>query len=532
MSASVVQHQVNLDQESLADSGLPEGWVASTVGQTCDLNPTKPPKNALPADAPVTFVPMAAVDAESGTISSLAERPYGEIRGGYTAFRDGDVIMAKITPCMENGKAAIARSLANGMGFGSTEFHVLRPTGAATPEFLFHYIRQDSFRKAAEAEMRGAVGQWRVPAEFLESAALPLPPLAEQQRIVEAVEALLAQVNTARQRLAKVPTILKRFRRSVLAAACSGRLTEDWRISQSNSETAHDLIDRVRTLHASAGFGYGGKAAPPTDDVHTLSASELPETWAVAPLMWLCGPGRPITYGILKPGPDVDDGVPYVRVADYPNGQLVVSGVRRTSLEIAHAYRRSALRAGDVLLAIRGTYGRVCRVPAELAGANITQDTARVSVHDGLSADYVELYLRCPSVQDRLSRAAKGVAVRGVNIGDVRALQVSVPPLTEQQEVVRRVGELFALADAIERRVKAATARAERLTQAVLARAFRGELVPTEAELARREGRSYEPAEVLFRRIAGSRAEAGKAAASVTERQRRWAPASRMPRLI
>ena len=122
--------------------------------EVCAINPPKPAADALPSDARVTFVPMPSVDADRGTIANPSTRPFGEVRRGFTAFRNDDVIMAKITPCMENGKAAIARNLQNGLGFGSTEFHVLRSNGAVLPEYLFHFIRQESFRKAAEAEMR------------------------------------------------------------------------------------------------------------------------------------------------------------------------------------------------------------------------------------------------------------------------------------------------------------------------------------------------------------------------------------------
>jgi type I restriction enzyme S subunit len=126
---------------------------------------------------------------------------------------------------MENGKVAIARNLTNGLGFGSTEFHVLRSKGAIIPEYLFHYLRQEWFRRTAEAEMTGSVGQRRVPKEFLHNFLIPLPPLDEQKRIVAKVEELLARVNGTKERLAKVSAILKRFRQSVLAAACSGQLT-------------------------------------------------------------------------------------------------------------------------------------------------------------------------------------------------------------------------------------------------------------------------------------------------------------------
>lgn len=334
---------------------------------------------------------------------------------------------------------------------------------------------------------------------------IPLPPVAEQRRIVAKVEELLARVNAARERLAKVPAVLKRFRQAVLAAACSGRLTADWREDQPGVESASQLLDLLRQTHERNGSGHGGKAAPPTEGVHTLASSEFPDTWALAELKWLCEPGSPITYGILKPGPNQYSGIPYIRVVDFPDDRLHTDGIRRTTSTIADQYHRSALRVGDVLLSIRGTVGRVCRVPQGLDGANITQDTARISVHKQILADYVEIYLRCASVQHRLTEAMKGVAVRGVNIGDVRALQVAVPPRPEQDEIVRRVEALFKLAELIEKRVVAATVRAEKLTQAILAKAFRGELVPTEAELARREGRDYEPASVLLARIRASR---------------------------
>ncbi len=119
-----------------AIDGVPEGWLLTTLSEVCEINPPKPPKNALSADAPVTFVPMPAVDEEKGAITAPQTRPFAEVRNGYTAFRENDVIMAKITPCMENGKAAIAQGLTNGLAFGSTEFHVLRSTGVVLPEML------------------------------------------------------------------------------------------------------------------------------------------------------------------------------------------------------------------------------------------------------------------------------------------------------------------------------------------------------------------------------------------------------------
>jgi type I restriction enzyme S subunit len=136
-----------------------------------------------------------------------------------------------------------------------------------------------------------------------------------------------------------------------------------------------------------------------------------------------------------------------------------------------------------VLLSIRGSYGRLCRVPSELEGANITQDTARLALHELINPDYVVMFLKAPATQDRMRRAARGVAVRGLNIGDVRALQVALPPPKEANEIVRRVQALFAVADKIELNAVRALQRSERLPQSILSRAFRGELALSQAEL-------------------------------------------------
>jgi len=189
-------------------------------------------------------------------------------------------------------------------------------------------------------------------------------------------------------------------------------------------------------------------------------------------------PDRPITYGILKPGPDTPGGIPYVRVADFPNDRLNLETIRRTTKEIEKTFARARLREGDILLSIRGTVGRVCVVPQELKDANITQDTARLSVQPALNAGFVKWFLRAAPTQKRMQKAVKGVAVRGINIGDVRALQMPLPPLSEQQEIVRRVESLFALADQLELRLAKARGQVDKLSPSLLARAFSGKLVP------------------------------------------------------
>jgi type I restriction enzyme S subunit len=272
---------------------LPQGWAEVLLPEICILNPPKPPSDALAPEAPVTFVPMPAVDEDLGTITKPQTPRFADVRKGYTAFQEEDVIMAKITPCMENGKAAVARNLENSLGFGSTEFHVFRSNGAALPEYIFQYIRQESYRHDAESEMTGSVGQKRVPVRFLEQTVLPLPPLPEQKRIITAVGYLSARLTLTRDRLAKAPKILKAFRQSVLAAACSGRLTQDWREKHQDTESATKFLIRIRELREKRGISSKSRSTLSEDkQFKEAEFYELPDSW-----VW-CKVGDIATVGL------------------------------------------------------------------------------------------------------------------------------------------------------------------------------------------------------------------------------------------
>lgn len=172
------------------------GYPKTKLSDVAELNPTRPRAlSQFPDYYLVTFVPMPAVDQFSGTISSGEIRKLIDVKKGFTYFEDGDVIFAKITPCMQNGKSAIAVGLENKVGFGSTEFHVIRANPAKIlPEWIWYFVRRLEFRTQGTFHFRGAVGQQRVPVEYLENAQIPLPPLDEQRRIVGRIKDCLSRV--------------------------------------------------------------------------------------------------------------------------------------------------------------------------------------------------------------------------------------------------------------------------------------------------------------------------------------------------
>lgn len=198
---------------------------------------------------------------------------------------------------------------------------------------------------------------------------------------------------------------------------------------------------------------------------------ENSKAFPVKKLIELVDAARPISYGILMPGPDVAAGVLYVRVVDMKNGGIELSGIRRTAHDISSAYKRSLLKRGDLLMSIRGHVGRMAIVPAALEGANITQDSARLAIV-GAQALYVRECLRSTGFQRWMAKHTKGVAVRGINLGDVKLMPIPVPPKAVQEEFVERVGAI----ERVQQQSSVAISQADALFAALRHRAFSGSL--------------------------------------------------------
>lgn len=160
---------------------LPQGWRWEKLGDICFINPSRGKTFFREPTAQTSFVPMEAVDELTGRITKNIARSYSEVSNGYTFFEEGDVLFAKITPCMQNGKSAIARNLVDGIGFGSTEFHVLRPKPGVVKEWIYYFVRTREFRNGAEKNFEGSAGQKRVPVDFIESYLIPLPHAVNDQ---------------------------------------------------------------------------------------------------------------------------------------------------------------------------------------------------------------------------------------------------------------------------------------------------------------------------------------------------------------
>lgn len=394
------------------------------LSEAVAVNP-KIDRTLLADDTPVSFVPMAAVGAADGSIDASTVRPYAEVKKGYTHFRESDVLFAKVTPCMENGKMAVARNLKNGMGFGSTEFHVLRPREGVDPHYVYHFVSSQTFRKEAARHMTGAVGLRRVPSAFLESAEIPLPALDVQREIVAELEKHFSRLDEAVANLQRVKANLKRYKASVLKAAVEGRLTNH----------GSECFQRLRL-----------------GDVVSLNP-RLPK-------------------GSLEDSARVSF-VPMAAVG--ADDGCIDSSASGVYSEVRKGYTYFA--DGDVLFAKVTPCmenGKIAVATSLLGGYGFGSTEFHVlRPRETVDSQYVYCLVSSESFRKEAARHMTGaVGLRRVPTTFLETVEVLVPSLSIQQAIVAEVDRHLSIIREVEAEVDANLLRAQALRQATLAKAF------------------------------------------------------------
>jgi len=487
------------------EENLPEGWVGTTIGSIANVNPSLD-LFSLPESTLVSFVPMATLEAGTGRMDSSATRELGEVKKGYTAFQEGDILFAKITPCMENGKVAVAQSLSSRIGFGSTEFHVLRPESDINAYFLYYYLSQESFRQLARGVMTGTAGQLRVPATFLRDVFCPLAPVSEQHRVVSAIEQQFTCLDSAVASLKSAQAKTKQYRASLLKAAVEGELTKEWRAEHSAGETGEQLLARIlkerrvrweeEQLAKMREKGIVPKddkwrqayKEPQGPDVEGLP--ELPEGWCWTNL----GQCFEVHVGATpsRKHPEYWDGtVPWVS-----SGEVQFCHIHSTKEHITEAGLKNSSTqihpTGSVLLGMIGegrTRGQVAILEIEACN---NQNCAAIWVSQTpIHSSYIYHWLW--SQYEVTRQKGAGNSQPALNKSHVEKMTFPLPPLAEIEQIVSeveaRLSNIAKLEEVIENNLK----RAEQARQSILQEAFAGRLVPQDVE--------DEPASVLLERI-------------------------------
>ena len=408
---------------------LPDGWRWVKLGEVCELNPRRA-AFLRDDETPTTFVPMPAVSERTGAITSAEMRPFAQVKRGYTFFAEGDVLFAKITPCMQNGKHAVARGLLDGIGFGSTEFHVIRPGPSITSDWVHLYVRQPHVLEAATAHFTGAVGQQRVPEGFLSSLDLPLPPPAEQKRIAAVLNQQMAAVERARA-------------------------------------AAQAQLDAARALPAA----YLRQAFP-------RPGQPLPDGWRWVKLGEVCEFVRGVTFdkSEAKSTPSLGS-LPILRAGNIAEKLQMHDDL--VWVPESRVDREQLLLLGDIAICLssgspavvgktaycerrwRGSVGAFCGIVRSL---------------EGLDTRYLAHWFRSPSYWQWRDEQARGANIQNLRFSELGRLELPLPPPLEQTRIAWVLNEQMASVERVRAAAEAQLAQISALPAALLRRAFSGEL--------------------------------------------------------
>lgn len=445
------------------------------LSEVCQIKPPKKEaKGKISDSSPVSFVPMNNLGILEKDIALTEDRTLGRVYSGYTYFRDNDVLLAKITPCFENGKVGIAKGLTNGIGFGSSEYIVLRTSEHLNPEYLFYYLTQNSFREAGTRVMTGAVGHKRVPKDFIENHKIPLPAISEQKRIVAILDEAFAGIDQAIDNIKINISNVREVWRSILASASSGNLTKSWRKMNQNVETAEAQLLQSIIQNIEYQKSIGRKCKNLKNPV-LPSNKALPDTWTWA------SPEQLSLHIVDCPHSTpkwADNGIICLRTTNFTAGHLDLSSVRFVSENTyTDRIKRLEPQSGDVLYSREGgILGISCIFPEGLK-ACLGQRMMLFRLNtDVVDPTYFSCVLNSPLIIEIVNQLTAGAAAPHINIRDIKGFPIPLPPFSEQKHIVTMLREISEHKRRLESIYQQKIKSLQELKQSILHKAFTGEL--------------------------------------------------------
>jgi type I restriction enzyme S subunit len=468
---------------------LPDGWITSRLGDLLEKAQQRIPG----ATEQIEYIDIGSVDritkSVTGTQTLIGAKAPSRAR---RVVRSHDVLVSMTRPNL-NAVAVVPMGFDN--TFASTGFEVLR-----SPEldhrWLFYQARTERFIQEMSGLVQGALYP-AIRSADIHDYQIELAPFNEQRRIADKLDQTLAIVERALERLRRVPEILKRFRQSVLAAATDGRLTEDWRAEQ--TARMQPQAESSPCVRDSAEIHY--QVTPSLDaPIQFLDGEPGWTITTVGKLITRIEAGLNVKCEERPPEPG-EFGL--VKISAVTWGEFN-DGESKTLPKSKHVPETSRIRAGDFLISRANTLELVgaCVIVHEVSRPVFLSDKVLRLVMLDTDKRWLLYVLRSERGRKQIESLASGnqLSMRNLSQANLKSIAVPLPPVEERSEIVRRVEALFALADRIEARHRAALARVDKLTQALLAKAFRGELVPQDP--------ADEPAAALLERIRAARAAA------------------------
>jgi type I restriction enzyme S subunit len=397
-------------------------WDEKRISSLFEIKPSKSElKNHFKNTDEVSFLPMEDLAIASKNVEANKKRKLGDVVGSYTYFGDNDVLLAKITPCFENGKLGIARKLKNGIGFGSSEYFVFRSQGSVIPEYLFYFFSREDFRKEGKASMTGAVGHKRVSKEFIENYLLPFPKsLSEQQRIVAILDETFAAIATVKENAERNLQNAKELFDSYLQSVFANK-GEDW-----EEKTLNELCEVKDGTHDSPGY--------------------------------------------------IKEGIPFVTQKNIrPEGLSFENTKFIAEADHAKFYKRSNVAFGDILISMIGANrGMACIVDDKRIFS--IKNVGLIKASEKINKYFLLFYLKSPFASRYVADKSNGGAQEFVGLTALRAFPIPYPPRKEQETIVKKLDALSSECKKLEAVYQKKLDDLEELKKVILQKAFSGEL--------------------------------------------------------
>ena len=405
---------------------VPENWVMVKASDIFNLNP----KSNLDEERQIGFIPMALVEDGFTGRHSYIKRIWRDVKKGYCHFQDGDIGIAKISPCFENRKSVVFKNLPNGFGAGTTELVILRPL-VIYAKFYLYLFKSDWYLHEGTKYFKGVVGQQRVHKEIFTDLHIPLPPLKEQQRIAAEIERWFKLIDTIEQGETDLQTAIKQAKSKILDLAIHGKLVPQ----DPNDEPASELLKRINP-----------KAEITCDNRHS---EKLPQGWCICRL-------KDISIIITgstpsKSNPNYYGGdVLFYKPADLDAGRFLEKSIEHVS-EAGKKVSR-VVPMGSTAVCCIGSIGKV--------GYLIQEGVTNQQINSAIPSEAVNslfLYYICasPSFYNELQLLSSAVTISIINKSKMENIKVSLPPLSEQKRIVKKIEELFTVFDTIEQSLQA-----------------------------------------------------------------------------
>lgn len=423
---------------------IPESWKWVRVQEITCLNP----KNDLSDEIEVSFIPMALVEDGYRNRHSFEVKKWSDIKKGFTHFADGDVGIAKITPCFQNRKSVVFRNLKNGYGAGTTELSIVRVVNdLLSRDFLLWFFKSAYFIENGVKSFTGTAGQQRIHKDYLSMCVLPLPPLAEQKRIVAKIEELLPYIDRYEQAWSKLEQFNSGFpedmKKSLLQYAIQGKLVEQ----RPEEGTAEELFAQIQQekqrLIKEAKIKKEKPLSEVTDDEKPF---DIPESWKWVRLGFLT---ELITSGSRDWAKYYSEtGDIFLRMGNLSRNSfnLRLDKIQRVTLPKNAEGTRTALHAGDLLFSITGEVGTLGLIPDNFGTAYINQHTAMIRFLLCERNRYIPYLLLSDYAQKFYNGNQHGIK-NSFRLDSIALLPVPLPPLAEQRRIVEKLEQLLPLCE-------------------------------------------------------------------------------------